>query len=807
MKKVFLVSMMAVAASAVAADALVPIAGTVAVKVSRFTAAQAAQYRGGFVRDGEEVVCTVTTNADRICGAGWYATLNQRAPAALRISMEGKVEAGGGSGSVELYVDVSYMDGDHLWGQTSHFAPVPGDWRTRYVMLMPPKPIRSLGIYGIARRDVGLRARFRAPVIETFDVENGPLLFDGVPVKVAEPIGTPGFLLRDARAESGFAKVKDAARGVRLATACEEKGGAQFFDVTMTAEEGRDPSGAVATSCDPPVDRALTLVYALPLGGGTLTWFDSPRTRKDLTSTKGDYRETLAAPCGAGGFSRWPFLAAAVDGKGIAIGFDPRRPAFSRVSLQAGLRLLYAAFDVALVPEKKSARLGFVVFPFEAKDGFRGALEAYQRLFPEFNEVKQTKQGNWMAFRKISKVQGWEDFGFAIKEADNETAWDDAHGITTYRYTEPSTWWMAIKGKDGRAQATMDECVAEAERLAAKGHRYAQAWKACAMKDENGRPYGRILDTPWCNGVAWNLNGAPGQGAKGEFAAKLGDDHFAKNYRGTFPEGLDGEYIDSSEMYVTAPVDFNRANFAGMDTPLTWSTYNWNPGVFKGMVGYEYVRGAWRKVRPLGRRMMANSTPGHWWWLAPYLDVMGTETNWGRNGKWTPMSDSALMYARALCGAKPFCFLMNTVFDTFTYEMAEKYMQRALAYGMYPSFFSANASSNHYFDNPAYYNRDRPLFKKYMPLCIRVGEAGWRPVNRLLASDSPDVITEQFGDRYATVYNLSAKPVRVTLTSLSGTASADELVNGGTWRFENGRRTVEIPGETVFVLSFPQASK
>ena len=198
-----------------AADALVPIDGTAAVKVTRFEAAKAAQYRGGFARDGEEVVCTVSTNADRICGAGWFATLNQRAPAALRISMEGKVEAGNGSGSVELYVDVSYMDGDHLWGQTSHFAPVPGDWRTRHVMLMPPKPIRSLGIYGIARHDTDLRARFRAPAIETFDAENGPILFDGVPVKVAEPVGAPGFLLRDARAESGFAKVKGVTRGVK----------------------------------------------------------------------------------------------------------------------------------------------------------------------------------------------------------------------------------------------------------------------------------------------------------------------------------------------------------------------------------------------------------------------------------------------------------------------------------------------------------------------------------------------------------------------------------------------------------------
>ena len=87
MKKVFIVSIMAVAASAVAADALTPIDGAAAVKVTHFKAAQAAQYRGGFTRDGEEVVCTVTTNANRICGAGWHATLNQRAPEAVRVSM------------------------------------------------------------------------------------------------------------------------------------------------------------------------------------------------------------------------------------------------------------------------------------------------------------------------------------------------------------------------------------------------------------------------------------------------------------------------------------------------------------------------------------------------------------------------------------------------------------------------------------------------------------------------------------------------------------------------------------------------
>ena len=112
------------------------------------------------------------------------------------------------------------------------------------------------------------------------------------------------------------------------------------------------------------------------------------------------------------------------------------------------------------------------------------------------------------------------------------------------------------------------------------------------------------------------MNCAPGQGPDCEFAAKIGDGSFAARYRGGFPEGLDGEYVDSAELYVTAPLDFNRRNFAGMDTPLVFSSGDFRPCVFKGMMGYEYVRGAWSRARAIGRRTMANGTPLAWWWLA-----------------------------------------------------------------------------------------------------------------------------------------------------------------------------------------------
>ena len=38
-------------------------------------------------------------------------------------------------------------------------------------------------------------------------------------------------------------------------------------------------------------------------------------------------------------------------------------------------------------------------------------------------------------------------------------------------------------------------------------------------------------------------------------------------------------------------------------------------------------------------------------------------------------------------------------------------MKRSLAYGMFPGYFSADASTGHYFKRPELYNRDRPLFK------------------------------------------------------------------------------------------------
>ncbi len=139
------------------------------------------------------------------------------------------------------------------------------------------------------------------------------------------------------------------------------------------------------------------------------------------------------------------------------------------------------------------------------------------------------------------------------------------------------------------------------------------------------------------------------------------------------------------EGYATDELDFSREHFAAAQTPLVYSPEEHRPAIFRGLIAYEYVRGIERDMHPAGKLMMANGAPDRLWWLAPMLDVLGTETDWlPQDAAWQPMPDAELLYRRAMSKGKPFCFLMNTRFENFSHELVEKYMKRCLAYGMFP---------------------------------------------------------------------------------------------------------------------------
>lgn len=750
-------------------------------------------YERGFTRDGDEIVVDNGDDAARRAGAVWSLALNQTEARPFTVRTEARCERGPGgtrTRAFSLYVDLVYMDGDHLWGQTADFAPDPQwGWRAGTVTVIPAKPVRSASVYCLYRGLPG-RVRFRAPAVRIRE-QSDLALFDAQPVALGDlPRHEAGFLVRDVqRADDGYAPIPvgGEAKGVRLSVVETPAADGATYRVTVEDRTGRD--------------RALTLVYAWPLPAGDLVFEEDPRTAVPLADNAPQRSDAQAMGCGAGGLNRWPFGAVSVGGRGFALGIDTAHPAYFRTAVHPRTRLLFIAFDLGLAPEKRTAAFAFRRFTFAG--GFRGALAAYAARDPDAFKTRVPEQGIWMPFRAIKSVENWQDFGFKFKEGNDETAWDDAHGIFTFRYTEPTTWWLSMDKAHGTNRFTMADCLAKVESLAAKGDPRARAWRGSVMRDEDGARVGRVMDTPWCRGAIWLLSPLPDIAGVCEYKVKNTEADFAKFYAKPFPVGQDGEYIDSAEGYLTPTLDFNRAVFAASDTPLVFSSdEDHRPALFKGLSMYEYVRRTAARVWPRGRFVMANGVPGRWPWLPAYVDVGGTETQWiDEEGRWRPESHRSLLYKRALSMGKPYCYLQNVDFEKFAYADMENFMRHCVAYGLFPGCFSHNASEGHYFTRPEVYNRDRPLFKKYVPLCKMLSEAGWRPVNTLVASTDSRVFVEQFGVRYVTVFNSARETVKVRLTAKAG-ARASEHVAGGEVSFADGVATLELAPDAVRVLDF-----
>ena len=113
-----------------------------------------------------------------------------------------------------------------------------------------------------------------------------------------------------------------------------------------------------------------------------------------------------------------------------------------------------------------------------------------------------------MPFARISRVKGWEDFGFRFKEGNDETAWDDEHGILTFHYTEPLTWWMPMPKAMPRTieAATRRGPAAWPTGAGARPKRSS----AAATTTPDGTLAALFRDEPWNHGAVWSMNSMPG---------------------------------------------------------------------------------------------------------------------------------------------------------------------------------------------------------------------------------------------------------------------------------------------------------
>jgi hypothetical protein len=793
-------------------------------------------------RAGTRALACTVTNSRHWQGASQTISLQQTQAVPILVRGWSRAEEVSGSpdSGYALYVDLTYQDGTPLWGQVVPFRCGTHDWERRELTLLPSQPVKSLTLHCLLRQHTG-RAWFDDLAVE--ELTAGEVLrFQGTPVSVVPVPRSParvlpsqqvagplkltlvedritalevsgralgvgrqgGFMARDVAANSDVFAFQ--------AGACPDLGLALEHRLQPVALPGGGGFRVEGTITDTRRrDRAITLYFALPVDATGWQWGDDIQRGRPITGQQ-EYFNGVSMGSGATGtLSQYPLAAIHDHTVGLALGLDMARPAQYRLVYHAGTRQLLIAYDLGLVPEANSrAEFAFVFFTFPPAWGFRAAWAEYMDLFPDHFQVRVKEQGLWMPFTDVSRVQGAEDFQFKFHEGNNNVPFDDTWGILSFRYTEPMTWWMKMDKSMPRTHAA---AVAERNRLAAgprnSDQRMAAATLTAAMLDEAGQPALSFRDTPWCNGAVWSLNPNPRlpasnglNGATVHWNDTLKEQLYGPGAKGT----LDGEYLDSLEGYVTTDLNFNREHFKHTTVPLTFATETGQPALHKGLAVAEFTRWFCDDVHRLGKLTFANSVPHRFTFLCPWLDILGTETDWVRQGRYHPPPDAQLCLWRTLSGQKPYLLLMNTDYDVFTPPLVEQYFQRSLALGFWPGMFSHNAADNPYWQNPKWYNRDRPLFKQYLPLIKRVTEAGWQPVTAARA-DVPELALERFGPGpdsmgYLTLWNPAMHEItaRIRTEAPLPHGSARELITQKAVPRKPGGLEVTVPAQSVRLL-------
>ena len=686
-----------------------------------------------------------TTAGGRTTGA--FYTWNVGQSRTLPIMVSGWSKAidvdGVADNDYAIYLDITYSDGSALWGQTAPFDTGTHDWRRKQLMLFPSKPIRSMNVYALFRNHTG-KVWF-----DDFDAHEvtSDTLFDGQ--NIAPPVlpkgETSGWFVRDVAANGPLMPLASgkSALGVQL-------------DTAKNARLGKLVEATVRNLT--PRDRALTVYYVERFDAAKPVWWNHIRDAVPATESR-EYGNLTQAGAGATGqLSVYPFGCVTGQGTGRVLATPPGLgPRIARIAFRPDTHLFFLAYDLALTARGDTAKhdqapVTVARYNVNPDWGFRDASAQYYALFPDAFKRRAKAEGIWIPFTSPQFVTGLDDFHIAYHEGDNSIATDRASKILSFRYVEPMTYWMPMaKGVPRTYDVALDmvrKLAVGKDQVAA---RQAQAVLSSGSKDMHGKFNVAFRDTPWCDGAVWVLNPNPGMtSAEGLWTkARLNQDAAPAPGKAKEP---DGEYLDSLEAWADV-LDYRPESLRASRYALCYAMGDSHPALPTWFSVYESTAALSANLHRRGKLLMANTVPWRFSTFASLIDVMGTETNmFTETGAWAPESDAIMNLRRTMSYHKPYLVLLNADFTKVDSAGIERYMQRCMFYGVYPSTFSVNAADHPYWENAELYNRDRPLFKKYIPVVQRLSAAGWEPITWAQSGRS-DVWLERYGSMYLTTLN------------------------------------------------------
>ena len=333
----------------------------------------------------------------------------------LKVSGWSRAEAVSGiaDDDYSIYVDITYEDGSHLWGQTARFDAGTHDWQYAQKIIELEKPVAELYVYCLFRHHTGTAWFDDIAIVETS--------------QALPPLD--GRLTQRDREIFETATVPDSKIGIEARFVGMDR--AIRVDVTAM-----DTSG---------LDRALSLSFGLPLDFTGWIWGDDVSSAKGI-SEGGLYRNSQSL-----GGERWvatyPIASiSSPDGHvGLTIAVPMDQPRMVEFQYRYGEFSIKYDFAVSGLTRNfpNRASFTFYIYKNDLPDwAFRGSLKKYYELFPDFFVKRVTKEGIWMPFTPISRVRDPEDFGFMFHEGDSDVIYDNAQGYYAFVYIEPWDYWL-----------------------------------------------------------------------------------------------------------------------------------------------------------------------------------------------------------------------------------------------------------------------------------------------------------------------------------------------------------------------------
>ena len=558
-------------------------------------------------------------------------------------------------------------------------------------------------------------------------------------------------------------------------------------------------------------DRAISVYLALPVNALGWQWGNDIRHLQTIESAQEYTHQTHVTVGATGGLSLYPYASIANAQGGIGIASQMDWPSVYRIFYNGATKQFVIGWDFALTSKtaawpSRNARFRCTLFTIPAGPpewSFRQATRRFYGLNQPAFTRRAKLDGLWLPFTAPDTIQNLADFGFAYHEGDNSIKSDNSLGILSFRYTEPMTYWLPMppsmprtyenalalieknaslpmeapaakpKDKQNEKDKVLDSSSGNGQ---PSPRQMAQAVLNSGTQDPFGHYNLEFQDTPWANGAVFVLNPNPELSATPEKPTKASVTYTLTSGMQTYDQTsaankarghLDGEYLDSLEGWADTQ-DFRPSHLQTCPYPIPFDVNDRLPVVPQWYATHTFTRFISQDLHNRNKLLMANSVPVRFAIYAALLDMMGIEVNWlAADGTWQPDNDETFNFRRTMSAQKPYLLLMNSDYDKFTSPMVEKYFQRSLFYGVFPSMFSANAADHPYWQTPRWYNRDRELFKKYIPIIKRLSAAGWETIPCAHVAGNAtgaNIYIERYGTRLFTVLNDGQQASEATLT-------------------------------------------